>query len=169
MNRLFLILLTVLWTFIMFSCTTTEFVVLRDVPPKPSFQVVPTYLEPNGIAYANNIERALIGSGVKVFMRPAHKEVTTEKILPENKSNREPYETRKIEYTFEYETLTADYLVQTYFSPKQIKISKVSTQELLTVFTLSDSPHPDAGTFAEHRRKIISNALVKLGIINQLK
>lgn len=167
MNRLFIILLTPFCALILISCATTEYVVLRDVPSNPSFQVVPTYLDPNEITYANNIERALIGSGVKVFLRPAHKEVTTEKVLPEDKSRREPYETRKIEYTFEYETLSADYLVQTYFSPKQIKISKVSTQELLSVFTVSN-PSQIRTTLAEHQRKIMSEVLVKLGILNQL-
>lgn len=164
MNRLFFFLLIPLLAFVMSSCSKTEFVVLRSVPPNPSFQVVPTYLDPNEIAYTNNIERALIGSGVKVLIRPAHKEVTTERILPEDKSRKEPYETRKIEYTFEYDKLTADYLVQTYYNPRQIKISKVSTREILAVFTILDSTQYHN---SHYRRIVIFDALVKLGILNQ--
>ena len=162
MKRLIGIILLMLFSV---GCSKTEFVVLREVPSNPSFQVVPTYIEPTEITYANNIERALIGCGVKVLVRPQHKEVTTEKVFPREESKKEPYETRKIEYTFEYDELKADYLVQTYYYPKQIKITKVATQEILTVFGMAEGSKLANDAIA-YRRVTIFTVLSKLGILN---
>lgn len=156
----------VLLVLLLVGCSKTEFVVLREVPHNPSFQVVPTYIDPYEIAYANNIERALIGSGVKVLTRPPHKEVTTEKISQQEKIREKTYETRKLEYTFEYGEIKADYLVQTFYNPRQIKIIKVATQEILTVFIIPVYTRADSTTY---RREKILSCLAKLGIIQNTK
>ena len=99
-----------------------------------------------------------------MLARPATKEVTTEKVLPREEA-KEPYETRKIEYTFEYDELKADYLVQTYYYPKQIKITKVATQEILTVFGMAEGSLLANDAIA-YRRVTIFMVLSKLGILN---
>ena len=71
----------------MTGCARTKFVVLRDVPHAPSFVVIPANTYLHEVEFANKIERAIIGSGVKVVMLPSTKEVTTEQVIEETKGS----------------------------------------------------------------------------------
>ena len=142
---------------------TTEFVVLRNVPDNPSFVVIPANSYMNEVTYANNIERAFIGSGAKVVLRPSTRDVTTESIIP-NKDGESNYSTRVIEDYVRFDEIDADYLVQTYYTTRQVKVSKMDTREVLTVFVIQVSPNEPT---AKYRREIITRMLSQLGILKK--
>ncbi len=60
-----------------------EIVVLRDVPKSPVFVVFPANDYLREVEFANNVEDAIINTAVKFVIRPAIKEVTTEKTVHE--------------------------------------------------------------------------------------
>ncbi len=160
-NRLFLMSLVVL-VLTMSGCGRTHFVVLRNVPRSPSFVVIPANNYISEVAYANRIEQAIISSGVKVISRPSAaptKEVTTEKVLGKVEGS-QAAATKLTERYFEFENLTADYIVQTYATAQQVKITKRETQEVMTVLIV-DTIYMTA---VEWRQKIFKKALVKMGI-----
>ena len=139
---------------------TTEFVILRNVPDNPSFVIIPANSYMTEVTYANNIERAFLGSGAKVVLRPSTKNVTTESTIP-NKEGESNYPTRVIEDYVRFDEIDADYLVQTYYTNRQVKVSKMDTREVLTVFVIQESPNEPA---AKYRREIITRMLSQLGI-----
>ena len=145
-----------------------QFVVLRDVPENPSFVVVPPNSYLHEVTYANKIERILISSGVKVVMRPSVKEVTTEESARQGEDGIASGTSIKERY-FAFDEINADYIVQTYASSKQVKISRSDTKEVLTVLVIYD--HRSMSTYNNelNRRKIIFNALQNLGVLNNLK
>lgn len=124
------------------SCGTTQYVVLRNVPKSPSFVVIPANNYLNQVRYANEIERALIIAGVKVVARPATKEVMTEKEVHEAEGIQESgaqairaADAKVTERYFAFDDITADYIVQTFASPEQVKITKRESMEILAVIT----------------------------------
>ena len=116
------------------GCGKTNYIVLRDVPQSPSFVVIPVTNTISEISYANIIERAIIAAGVKVVLRPASKEVEETTTTPTNNGDSTKILTERY---FELDELTAEYLVQTYATPAQVKISKLSTREILTIVNVS--------------------------------
>ena len=62
---------------------------------------------------------------------------------------------------FEFEKINADYIVQTYTTSQQVKITKRETQEVLAVLTLTA---PYNTPTIEWRRKFLTRALAKMGI-----
>ena len=116
------------------GCGKTNYIVLRDVPQSPSFVVIPVTNTISEVSYANIIERAIIAAGVKVVLRPASKEVEETTTTPTNNGDSTKILTERY---FELDELTADYLVQTYATPAQVKISKLSTREILTIVNVS--------------------------------
>ena len=145
---------------IMAGCAQTKFVVLRDVPQSPSFVVIPANTYLFEVEFGNKIEQAIISSGVKVVMRPSTKEVTTEKVLEKSEDN-QAAGMKLTERYFEFEKINADYIVQTYATSQQVKITKRETQEVLTVLTLTTPYNSPA---IEWRRKFLTRALAKMGI-----
>lgn len=113
------------------GCVQTNYIVLRDVPLSPSFVVIPVNNTMQEISYANLIERSILSSGFRVELRPASKEI--EKTVTEPTDKNDKIRTLTERY-FELETLTADYLVQTYAVSADVKISKLSKiSEVLTI------------------------------------
>lgn len=156
-----LCLLLVIFVLTIIGCARTHFVVLRNVPHSPSFVVIPANAYLHEVEFANKIERAIIDSGVKVVMRPTTREVTTEKTIEEAKDS-QASGMRLTERYFAFEEFSADYIVQTYVSPQQVKITKRETQEVLAVFSLTIPPNTSA---AEWRRKFFSRALAEMGFL----
>ena len=132
------------------GCGTTQYVVLRNVPKSPSFVVIPANNYLNQVRYANEIERALISAGVKVVARPATKEVMTEKEVMERRASIShgaegiqesgaqairAADAKVTERYFAFDDITADYIVQTFASPEQVKITKRESMEILAVIT----------------------------------
>ena len=58
---------------------THQFIVYRDVPDSPSFVVIPATNQLYQVHFANEVESAFIGCGVKVLVPPEIKEITIEK------------------------------------------------------------------------------------------
>ena len=73
---------------------------------------------------------AIIAAGVKVILRPVSKEIEKTIITPTNDGGITNILTERY---FELDELNADYLVQTYVTPAQVKISKLSTGEVLAI------------------------------------
>ena len=144
----------------MVGCAQTKFVVLRDVPQSPSFVVIPANTYLSEVKFGNKIEQAIISSGVKVVMRPSTKEVTTEEVLEMAEGN-QAAGMKLTERYFEFEKINADYIVQTYATSQQVKITKRETQEVLVVLVLTIPPNSPA---AEWRRRFFTRALAKMGI-----
>ena len=158
-NKLLCLLLAI-FVLTITGCARTDFVVLRDVPHAPSFVVIPANGYLHEVEFANKIEQAIIGSGVKVVMRPSTKEVTTEETV-ESAKDSQASGVRLTERYFAFEEFSADYIVQTYVSSQQVKITKRETQEVLVVFSLTTPPNTSA---AQWRRKFFIRALAKMGI-----
>lgn len=112
------------------GCGKTNYIVLRDVPQSPSFVVIPANNTIPEVSYANVIESAIIAAGVKVILRPVSKEIEKTITTPTNDGGSTNILTERY---FELDELNADYLVQTYVTPAQVKISKLSTGEVLAI------------------------------------
>lgn len=112
------------------GCGKTNYIVLRAVPQSPSFVVIPVNNTIPEVSYANVIESAIIAAGVKVVLRPASKEIQETTTTPTNNGDSTKVLTERY---FALDELNADYLVQTYVTPAQVKISKLSTREVLTI------------------------------------
>ena len=112
------------------GCGKTNYIVLRDVPQSPSFVVIPANNTIPEVSYANVIESAIIAAGVKVMLRPVSKEIEKTITTPTNDGGSTNILTERY---FELDELNADYLVQTYVTPAQVKISKLSTGEVLAI------------------------------------
>ena len=143
------------------GCGKTNYIVLRDVPQSPSFVVIPVTNTISEISYANVVERAIIAAGVKVVLRPASKEVEETTTTPANNGDSTTILTERY---FGLDELTADYLVQTYATPTQVKISKLSTREVLTIVNVARVSRGQGG---EHPNDTMLKVLSKLlGIQN---
>ena len=126
-----------------------QFVVYRDVPDSPSFVVIPANDYMHEVLFANEIEEAIIACGVKVVQRPGAKRIRTEKSIGglEGNQMRDPdasvtsvreADAKRVESYWEYESIDADYLVETYVNNRNVKILKKDTREVLTVFYAND-------------------------------
>ncbi len=126
---------------ILTSCSTKEvFVVLRDVPEKPTFTVIPANYVYNEVQFANRVEKCLIGARVKVVSHPGTKEIQTEEGKAKGKSTSEPaFEASGkviVERYRQREPTDADYIVETYAVSRQVKIIRNNqTHEILAVLT----------------------------------
>ena len=138
------------------GCGKTNYIVLRDVPQSPSFVVIPVTTTISEVSYANIIERAIIAAGVKVILRPASKEVEETTTTPANNGDSTTILTERY---FRLDELTADYLVQTYATPAQVKISKLSTREVLTIINVA---RVSRGQGVEHPNDTMLKVLSKL-------
>ena len=79
LRDLWIVIFNLVFFSVIIGCSTkTQFVVLRAVPESPSFVVIPANNYLNQVAFANEVEAAIIGAGVKVVSRPATKEITKE-------------------------------------------------------------------------------------------
>ena len=123
----------IIFTLSFVGCGKTNYIVLRDVPQSPSFVVIPVNNTINEISYANIIESAIIAAGVKVVLRPASKEIEQITTSPTNNGDSTKILTERY---FALDELNADYLVQTYVTPAQVKISRLSTGEVLTIINV---------------------------------
>ena len=123
----------IIFTLSFVGCGKTNYIVLRDVPQSPSFVVIPVTNTISEVSYANIIESAIIAAGVKVVLRPASKEIEQTTTSPTNNGNSTKILTERY---FALDELNADYLVQTYVTPAQVKISKLSTREVLTIINV---------------------------------
>ena len=147
------------------GCGKTQFVALREVPESPSFVVIPANNFLHEVEFANNIENAIISAGLKVVMRPATKDVTTEKIIQDAEGKRtddrtliQSVDAKLIERYSAFEDIDTDYIVQTYVTLKQVKIAKRETREILAILEISKFDR-----FPSWRRTI-RKALVEMGV-----
>ena len=149
---------------------STQFVVLRDVPESPSFVVIPANNYLNQVAFANEVEAAIIGAGIKVVMfSQATKEVTKEvaiegeiRAIEGTQAARKSGEGKLIErYIESFEEIKADYIVFTYAGSKQIRIIKRQTREILAVLTVPTDSRTHQPL--EHH-EFIADALTNMGI-----
>ena len=138
LKRLIIVLLSVSLA----GCGTTQYVVLRNVPTSPTFVVIPANSYLNQVRYANEVERALISAGVKVVARPSTKEVMTEKEVHGAEGLQESgarairaADAKITERYFAFDDITADYIVETFANPEQVKITKRESMEILAVIT----------------------------------
>ena len=122
-----------------------QFIVYRDVPESPSLVVIPANDYMHEVLFANEIEEAIIACGVKVIQRPSAKRITTEKSIGGLEGNRvrdpnasstsvREADAKRVESYWEYETIDADYFVETYVDNRNVKILKKNTREVLAVF-----------------------------------
>lgn len=137
-KRLVIVLLSLSLT----GCGTTQYVVLRNVPTSPTFVVIPANSYSNQVRFANEIERAIISAGVKVVARPATKEVMTEKgvhgaegIKGSGEQAIRAADAKVTEKYFAYDDFIADYIVETFTNPEQVKFTKRDSKEILAVLT----------------------------------
>ena len=158
--------LMVVFVFVLIGCAPTiQFVVLRDVPENPSFVVLPANDRLSEAGYANRIERALIASGVKVVRRPALKEIKTVQPVGQARNARLPKTTVTSESSYELADIHVDYIVQTYRTSRQVKISKKETGEILTVLVVPEYDF-DPDVLMPVQKQIISDTLLHMGILN---
>ena len=126
-----------------------HFIVYRDVPESPSLVVIPANDYMQEVFFANEIEEAIISCGVKVVKRPSTKRIRTEKSIGGLEGNRvrdpdasltsvREADAKRVESYWEYESIDADYLVETYVGKRNVKILKRDTREVLTVFYAND-------------------------------
>ena len=147
------------------GCGKTQYVVLRDVPESPSFAVIPADNYLHEVKFANDIENAIISAGLKVVMRPATKDVTTEKIVQGAEGQQvadvkliQSAEAKLIERYSAFEDIDADYIVLTYVTLEQVKIAKRETREILAILEISKFDRFPSW------RATIHKALVEMGI-----
>lgn len=148
-----------------------QYVVLRDVPEHPSFIVIPANDYLDQVAFANEVEAAIISVNVKVINRPATKEVTKEiaaeggiQAIEGNQAAHKSGEGKLTEKYVAFEDIDADYTVRTYVSSRQIRIMKNQTREILAVLNLSENLYIEQGNKIAYRRKLIADALANIGI-----
>ena len=157
------------------GCGTTQYVVLRNVPPSPTFVVIPANSYLNQVTFANEIESAIISAGVSVVARPATKEVMTEKeIHGDGAEGIQGAGTHAIraadakitERYFAFDDFNADYIVQTYVNPEQVKFTKRNSNEILTVVSpnLTKIELLDAKRTASWWTSAIQKTLKNMGI-----
>ena len=126
-----------------------QYIVYRDVPELPSFVVRPPNNYMHEILFANEIEEAIIGCGVKVVQRPGTKQVTTEASIGGMQGERihdpgtavtsvREADAKRVESYYEYENIDADYVAETCVDKRQVRILKKETLEVLTVFYAND-------------------------------
>ena len=163
MRKLSLLLLLILT-----SCSTREFVVLRDVPENPSFTVIPAYYAYSEIRFANKVEKCLIGARVKVISHPGTKEIQTEEGKAKGKPTSEPALEAAgkviVEKYHQRESTDADYIVETYAISRQIKIIRNNqTQEILAVLT-APAEGQNLGPAPETLQEYVIRALIHMEI-----
>ena len=159
------------WVVILAGCAPqTQFVVLRDVPESPSFVVIPANDYLHEVVFANTIENAIISAGVKVVMRPATKEITMEKTVQRAKGKQaddvkliQSADAKLIERYAAFEEIDADYIVRTYVTSGQVKISKRETEEILAVLVVAKQYMNAAGPVYIWLLEL-KKALAKMGI-----
>jgi nucleotide-binding universal stress UspA family protein len=157
---------------VIIGCTQTQFVVLREVPESPSFVVIPANNYLNQVAFANEVEAAIISAGIKVVMfSQATKGVTKEVAVEEgilavegtqaaHKSGEGKLIERYVEF---FEEIKADYIVLTYAGSRQIRIIKRQTSEILAVLEVPRFLIRDP-ELRQKRRQHFYNLLAKMGI-----
>jgi hypothetical protein len=149
---------------ILFGCAPkTVYVVLRDVPTKPSFVILPANDYIREVEFANVIETYFLSSGVKVVEHPGRKEVQATKQAAQMEAQSGQAAAAQGTITEKFwalENTDADYLVRTYADTKQIKIVRRTTNELLASFVYSKKEY-------QKEDQIIRDALWNLGIIRR--
>jgi hypothetical protein len=162
--------------------TTNNFVVLRDVPTKPSFTVIPYNNYHYQGVFASKVEEALIALGLKTISPPTVKEVTKASGLNVQQNGVEQNEVVQkmtallsgksahaisIEEYMAYEDIEADYIISSDEASKRLKIVMVKTKEIVATFTIDNSNSVNVsveGIRDYAFKKQIQNALIALGI-----
>lgn len=163
----FMIIISIL---LLTGCTRMIYLVRRNVPENPSASVFPAnYFMPfvfserpdAEIEYANIIESAVIGAGVKVIGRPGIKTTKTTKQAAKGKKENEVAVIGMTmeEYYREYTGAKPDYIIYTYQKEERIRILKRETGEILGSFFISLGV-----TGQESYVEIIKEILIELGI-----
>lgn len=159
MKKIYLLLVGVILLFV-FGCGPTSFVVLRDVPERPSMVVIPVNPFAYQVKFANEIEEIIIGSGVRVFQRPTTKEIIFTKEAEKvdiQMLQRGKAEMSMVERFYAFDEITADYILITNAYSNQVRIIKNDTQEVLASFTTSREP--------EIFKKTIKRSLIVIGLV----
>ena len=130
------------WVVVLAGCAPqTQFVVLRDVPESPSFVVIPANDYLHEVVFANEVENAIISAGVSRLLCVLQlRMITMEKTVQRAKGKQaddvkliQSADAKLIERYSAFEEIDADYIVQTYVTSRQVKISKRETEEILAV------------------------------------
>jgi len=122
--------------------TSNNFVVLRDVPPNPSFSVISATDYWGQHDFANQVEEALVNLGVAVITPPASKEVLTRKGVSIDGMGKGLVGSRVsdsmiVEKYYTLDESTADYLIFTESGSKRIKIVKRTARQVIATFTIA--------------------------------
>jgi len=153
-----------------------NFIVMRDVPPTPSFTVIPFNFYHSQINFANQIEEALITLGVKTVERPSTKRVTTKKERVAQASDVDvdqkidamlfsgkSAQAISIEEYIAYDEIKSDYIISSDVLSNRVKIVRLETEEILATFIMHLDPL--GGLENDYKfKKNIQDALVALGI-----
>ena len=111
----------------------------RDIPPDPSFTVIPRNDYSVETNFARDVEEYLMHIGVRLVRRPAFKSVETSKQLSQAELDSQKAGAASASTTERYYSLEetpADYIVETASEKQTIKIFRKSTREVLCVTKL---------------------------------
>lgn len=178
MKTLFITLLAIM----LGGCATNNFVVLRDVPTKPSFTVIPYNNYHDQGVFASKVEEALITLGLKTISPPTVKEVTKTSGLNVQEDgvvqsdvaqkmtallSGKSAQALSIEEYMAYEDIDADYIISSDEISKRLKIIMVKTKEIVATFTIDNSSSVNVSVkgIRDHAfKKQLQDALIALGI-----
>jgi hypothetical protein len=115
---------------------------LINVPKRPSFAVVPADDYLYQIFFASTVEQLMISSGLKVFIRPGFKIISTEEKATGVKADVSGADatgaSKKVKEEYlELKKSPADYIVRTYAGRKQVRIYDRNTDEIKASFELN--------------------------------
>ncbi len=115
-----------------------RYAILRNVPERPSFVVIPAIRTDSQLKFADKVEVAILASGVKVVTRPGTKAVTETRGLNKSQSDSAAMNAAGTSVTENYTTfdVKADYIVSTDDQTKRIKIIQKDSDEILTSIVL---------------------------------
>lgn len=133
------------FTILASGCATpvgpTAFVILRDVPQRPSFVVIPASYSQEETKFSSAVESVLLRAGVSVIEAPTIKSVTTERGVGTSAAEDQAMGARggaaaaKVTESYlSYDELTADYVLRSNKRLGEIKIIKRDTAEVLVIF-----------------------------------
>lgn len=124
-----------------FSCTKQRFIVLDNVPDTPSFVVIPANNSMYQTEYANSVESGLLGTGVSVLDAPPRKSVTVRRQSDSSTdADEEDTGSQPREIVEDYETMygetKADYIIRTFADSERARIIRKETREVISSFSV---------------------------------
>ncbi|MCK4739002.1 MAG: thermonuclease family protein [Deltaproteobacteria bacterium] len=178
MKNVFLLLVVFLLTGCVNKVVQANFVVLRDVPDKPSFTIIPFNQYHTQTTFADQIEEVLLQLGVKTFKYKVTppKTIQKAKSLGTNEATIDldlnklftggvAAEAIALESYIEYGKIKANYLIYSDIFTGRIKIIKKKDFEILASFIISDEYLTSKAYVREYKfKKILVDSLNAIGL-----